>query len=194
MNYWKSTMGAVLLATTTAGAALAQAPAAPPKQNTPASVATEPAQTTASYGDWVLRCVRTGDSATAPRTCEVAQTLVLQGQQQPVAQLAIGRLDKADALRLTVVLPPAVSLAKVPQVTTGDADPRPLNLVWRRCLPGGCFADVSLSEDVLKMLRARAEPVRLTFRDAGEHDITWPFSLRGISQALDALAKETSAR
>ena len=194
MNHWINTLGAILLAGTTTGAALAQAPAGSTKQRTPAPVAGEPAQTTASYGDWVVRCVRAGDGATAPRTCEVAQTLVLQGQQQPVAQIAIGSLNNAGALHFTVALPIAISFAKVPQVTTEGANLRPLDLAWRRCLPGGCFAEVSLSEDALKTLRTRATSARLTFRDAGEHDVALPFSLRGFSQALDALAKETATR
>ena len=67
-------------------------PPAAPAAATPAApaVSTDPAQTTASYGDWVLRCVRTGDGGTGPRVCEVVQTMVVQGQTQPVAQIAIG--------------------------------------------------------------------------------------------------------
>jgi hypothetical protein len=43
------------------------------------------------------------------------------------------------------------------------------------------------------MMRARAEPANLVFRDAGERDVTLPFSMRGLSQSLDALGKETVA-
>src|SRR6187397_2814955 len=97
-----------------AGHAAAQTPpAAPPAA--PATVSTDPAQTTATYGDWVLRCVRAGDGGTGPRVCEVVQTMVVQGHTQPVAQIAIGN-DKSD-LRLTLLVPLAVSFSKVPTVS-----------------------------------------------------------------------------
>ena len=44
------------------------------------------------------------------------------------------------------------------------------------------------------MMRARTEPANLVFRDAGERDITLPFSLKGFTQSLDALGKETAAK
>jgi invasion protein IalB len=161
-------------------------PAAPPPATAP--VAGDPAQTTATYGDWVLRCVRTGDGATATRVCEVVQTMVLQGQQQPVAQVAVG-YDKAD-LRLTLLVPPAVSFSKVPTVSAqGGAAPK-VDLAWRRCLPNGCFADVVVNADLLKTLRSRTDPLQIAFKDANERDATLPFSLRGLSASLDALAKE----
>jgi hypothetical protein len=41
------------------------------------------------------------------------------------------------------------------------------------------------------MMRARNDPANLVFRDAGERDITLPFSMRGFAPSLDAMAKET---
>jgi len=170
-----------------AGQAVAQTPpSAPPAAA--AAVSVDPAQTTATYGDWVLRCVRTGEGGTGPRVCEVVQTMVVQGQQQPVAQIAIGN-DKTD-LRLTLLVPPAVSFSKVPTVSAqGGAAPR-FALAWRRCLPNGCFADTVVDADIMKTLRTRTEPLQVTFKDAGERDATLPFSLRGLPASLDALAKE----
>src|SRR3954469_16749841 len=109
------------------GHAAAQTPPA-----APAAVSADPAQTTATYGDWVLRCVRTGDGGTGPRVCELLQTMVVQGQTQPVAQVAFG-YDKADQ-KLTLLVPPAVSFSKVPAVSAqGGGAPR-FELTWRRCL------------------------------------------------------------
>jgi invasion protein IalB len=197
MTTWKTALGAALLTLSTTGAGLAQAPASPPlpatKTAAPALLAGTPVQTTATYGDWVLRCAHTGEGGTGPQTCEVVQTLVLQGQQQPIAQVAIGSIDKTSGLHLTVVVPTAISFGKAAYIVgaTGTADL--FDLTWRRCLPSGCFADIVLSADALKMMRARAEPANLVFRDAGERDITLPFSMRGLSQSLDALGKETVA-
>jgi len=205
MTHWKTAAGVVLLTLSTAGAALAQnLPAASPATPQAASpvtksasspIAGDPIQTTATYGDWVMRCAHTGDGGTGPQTCEIVQTLVLQGQTQPVAQVAIGSIDKSSALRLTVVVPTAISFSRQASIAgaTATGTPSLFDLTWRRCLPSGCFADTSLNAEALKMLRARTEPADLIFRDAGERDVTLPFSMRGFPQSLDALLKETSA-
>jgi invasion protein IalB len=148
----------------------------------------DPAQTTATYGDWVLRCVRTGDKTSGPRACEVVQTMVLQGQQQPVAQVALG-YDKHD-LRLTLLVPPAVSFTRSPALGVAGAATPHYDLTWRRCLPTGCFADVQVGPELTKLLRSRTEPMQFSFKDAGERDVALPFSFRGLVPALDALAKE----
>src|SRR5690348_16533453 len=54
------------------------------------SVEGSPTATTATYGDWVVRCSQSGDT----QFCEVAQTIFLQGQQAPIAVVAIGRDKK----------------------------------------------------------------------------------------------------
>jgi invasion protein IalB len=122
--------------------------------------------------------------------CEVAQSIQLQGQQGPIAQLAIGRVQRTDPLKLTLVLPPNVTLTAPAKFAAEEKDGQPVDAIWQRCLPGACFADAILKDDMLKRLRARAEPGRIEFRDASGRDILLPVSLRGITQALDGLAKE----
>ena len=178
----------VLAALALVASASVSAQTPPAKPAGAPAVPADPAQTTATYGDWVLRCVRTGDKATGPRACEVVQTMVLQGQQQPVAQIAVG-YDKTE-LRLTLLVPPAVSFSKVPTVSAQGGAPPRFDLTWRRCLPTGCFADIVANADVLKTLRSRTEPLQVAFKDAGERAATLPFSLRGLVPALDALSKE----
>ena len=195
MTIWKTALGATVLALSTTGAAFAQT--SPSSQvtgaATPAPIAGTPVQTTATYGDWMLRCAQTGEGGRGPQTCEVVQTLVLQGQQQPIAQVAIGSIDKTSGLRLTVVVPTAISFSKTATVVGAAGTPALFDMVWRRCLPSGCFADISLTPEALRTMRARSEPANLVFRDAGERDLTLPFSMRGFAQALDAMAKETVA-
>jgi invasion protein IalB len=178
---------AVMLA---AGSAAAQAPAKPSAPATPPAAAaqpasSDPAQTTATYGDWVLRCVR---PEKGPHVCEVVQSMVLKGQQQPVAQVAVG-YDKND-LRFTLLVPPAISLSRGPTLGVSNATTPHFDLAWRRCLPNGCFADVAVGPELLKTLRGRTEPMQLNFKDAAERDAALPLSLHGLVPALDALAKE----
>jgi invasion protein IalB len=189
MRFQRSIIAALAVALGAAQAE-AQAPAKPaPTASAPTASApaapTDPAQTTATYGDWVLRCVH---PEKGPHVCELVQSMVVQGQQQPVAQVAIG-YDKAD-LRFTLLVPPAISLSRGPTLGVPNATTPHFDLAWRRCVPNGCFADVQVGTEMQKTLRGRSEPMQLDFKDAAERDVNLPLSMRGLVAALDALAKE----
>jgi invasion protein IalB len=185
--------GSIAALTLVLGASHAAAQTAPqprataptPSASTGNPVPSDPAQTTATYGDWVLRCVR---PEKGPHVCEVVQSMVVQGQQQPVAQVAVG-YDKDD-LRFTMLVPPAISLSRGPTLGVAGATAPHFDLAWRRCLPNGCFADTGVGPQLLKTLRSRTEPMQIDFRDAAEREVKLPLSMRGLVPALDALAKE----
>jgi invasion protein IalB len=164
------------------------APAAKPEPQR--SVDAEPNSTVASFGDWALRCQRLGDGAETQRVCEVAQQVRAQDQQNPVAELAIGRLKKADPLRLTVVLPVNVTFSNPPSLSADGKVPELLDLGWRKCLPGGCIADAPMTDDVLRRWKTQAGAGRITWTDAAGRDLAIGLSFRGLTQALDALSKE----
>lgn len=163
-----------------AGPAAAAAPA----------VSAEPSLTTASFGDWTLRCQRVTETTGTARICEVAQILQAQGQQAPIAQVAIGRIANGQPLRVTAVMPVSVSFPSSVQIAMGDKEAKPLELTWRRCIPTGCFADIAASDEALKPWRKAAEAGRIVFKDAAGRELALPLSARGLDQALDALAKE----
>lgn len=165
--------------------ASAQRPQAPARPGAPAVVPNEPQRTTATFADWTLRCVRPEG---VPPACEVTQTIY--DKSNAVAQTAIGRPTKTDALRLTILVPSNVQLTTPPKFQPGDTDAA-LDLTWRRCLPAGCLADVVLTDDDLKRLRARTENGRIVFQDGTGHDTVIPFAPKGLGPALDALAKES---
>jgi invasion protein IalB len=166
----------------------APAPAAKSEASRP--VDAEPNSTSASFGDWALRCQRLGNGAEAQRVCEVAQQIRGQDQQNPVAELAIGRLKKADSLRLTVVLPVNVTFSSPLSFSADGKVLEPLDLGWRKCLPGGCIADALLKDDVLRRWKTQTSAGRITWTDAAGHDLAIGLSFRGLTQALDALSKE----
>jgi invasion protein IalB len=160
-----------------APAAAADRPAAP--------AAPDPQRTTATFGDWTLRCVRPEHGTP---TCEVGQTLLEKGQA--VAQTAIGRPRAGEPIRLTVLVPVNVSFAAQPRLVGNDSEAGAIPLTWRRCVPTGCFADTALTDEQLGHLRARTENGRVLFQDASGREVPLPFGPRGLAQALDALAKE----
>jgi invasion protein IalB len=166
------------------------APTSAAKPEPPRPVDAEPNSTMASFGDWAMRCQRLGNGAEAQRVCEVTQQIRTQDQQNPVAELAIGRLKKTDPLRLTVVLPVNVTLSNPPMLAADGKVPEPLDLSWRKCLPGGCIADALLKEDMLRRWRIQTGAERMTWTDAAGRDLAIGLSFRGLAQALDALSKE----
>lgn len=160
--------------------AYAQAPKA-------GAAAPDPQATTATYGDWTLRCQRAGEPAV--KTCEIVQSLQVQGQPNPVAQIALGRPSPKEPLKLVVVVPTNVAFPSSPQLSIDEKDDGPAVLAWRRCIAGGCIAETVLKDDVLKRWRPQAERGRLQFKDATDRDVVLPFSFRGFADALDALTK-----
>ncbi|UHC20201.1 invasion associated locus B family protein (plasmid) [Methylobacterium currus] len=179
-------LAAILLA----GSAAAQTP--PKPGAAPSPTPSEPGLTTASYGDWVLRCQRFEGDKPA-RLCEVSQAMQIQGQNAPIAQVAIGRPADETGLRVTVLLPVSVSFPSSVRVSGTDKDGKEagvLDLTWRRCQPGGCLADGPAKDDALKRWRDGVEAGRLAFKDAAGRDLGIPVSFRGLGQALDALARE----
>ena len=104
--------------------------------------------------------------------------------------MAIGRPGKGEAMRLTIVLPNSVSFAKTPRIAPDEKEKALVESAWRRCLPSGCFADATVDSASLQALKTRTEPARIIFRDGVDREVALPFSMRGLAQALDGLAKE----
>jgi invasion protein IalB len=134
-----------------------------------------------------MRCSRI-DSGNAT-SCEVAQTLQVQGQG-PIAEIAFGRPpgNAPAGMKVVVVLPNNVTFAGPVQMSIDEKD-RPIELTYRRCLPSGCFADIDARDEILGKWRTQNGRGRLAFKDGSNRDIVLPFSFRGLAQALDAMAK-----
>jgi invasion protein IalB len=170
-----------------------QAQAAVPK---PASNPDKPAAgdqeadlTTATFGDWQLRCQKAGAGQPTQRNCEVIQSLIIQGQTAPFAQLGFARLAPNEPLYFTAVVPTNVTFPSIVRIAIDEKDAQPVEIAWTRCLPAGCFASLALQDDLLKRWHAQNEGGRLTFKNGAGQDMTLPFSFRGLARALDALGK-----
>ncbi|HUZ67329.1 MAG TPA: invasion associated locus B family protein [Beijerinckiaceae bacterium] len=173
---------------------------APAQQKLP-HISAEPQQTSATFGNWVLRCTRIGHGALASQLCEVAEVLRAQGQQAPLAQVAIGRATggagargKPAGLRLTLLLPVNLSFDQAPRLAMSADDAHPIELTWRRCIPSGCFADAAISNEIVARLRQRTKPMRILFKNASEQNVVLPLSPLGLPQALDAFTREATAK
>ncbi|WP_297368206.1 invasion associated locus B family protein [Acidocella sp.] len=148
-----------------------------------------PKVTQTAYGDWVMRCSSAAGSA--QKTCELNQFLQNE-KKQLVAEIAIGRAPgQGNDLRLVVVLPDNVALQT--PVRAADAHDNGFDLSFERCLPSGCFASAVFSGAVVNQWRAESGLGHLAFKDGVNNSIAWPFSLRGLSSALDALRHENGS-
>jgi len=154
----------------------AQSPPTSPKQDT---ITGTPTFTTATYGDWVLRCQQQAQS----RTCEVTQTLYQQGQQNPIALIAITR-----ELRIVVQLPVNVTIAGQVKIALKQGEPN-IDLEFAQCVQAGCFAASQLTQEALKRLRAHSDTGQIAYQDASQRAVTLVFSLRGFAAAMDVLLK-----
>ena len=159
------------------------------KPNAPPPVSADPSVTTAAFGDWTLRCEKPAPDK-AQHICEAVQTVQLQNQPAPIAQIAFGRSSNSDPVRLVVVLPVNVLFPSSVKMGVGDKDPESLDLVWRRCLPVGCFAENATPDAAIRRWRGETAQGRISYKDAAGRDMALPISFRGMAQALDALARQ----
>jgi invasion protein IalB len=181
----------VLVSSASAQTAPKPAAAAPPAAATPpAAVAAAPSRTTASFGDWTLRCDRLADATPPKRSCELGLTVQHAGDQTVLAQVAVGRPAAGEPLRFTAVLPANISVGTAPKLLVDAKDAGAVDLAWVRCLPGGCIATAGVSDDLLRKLKASANPGQLEYRDAAGREIKLPISWRGFGEAFEALGKE----
>jgi invasion protein IalB len=141
------------------------------------------------FEDWAVRCQRVGESPANPRTCDIAQTVQVEGQGT-IAQISLARPSKTEPYQLVVVVPSNVSFPSSMKIAIDDQTASGAELTWRRCLPAGCIADGIVGADVSSRWQAETGQGRITFKDAAGRDLAIPISFRGMRQALDALAKE----
>lgn len=175
---------AVLLLAAPVAAQQRQAQANPPAP-APGAIS-KPDNTTATYGDWVLRC----QQSVGTRICEIVQTIEQQGQRGPLALIAIGRPVRSEPVKLVIQIPPNLALGDKVSVRVVVAEKDEAFAVFQRCLPGGCFAEAILSDDAFKRWRGFGEAGQMRYLDAGKREVTLPLSFRGFPAAAEALLRE----
>jgi invasion protein IalB len=156
--------------------------------NAPPPVSSEPQNTSATYGDWTLRCSHTNDGK---HICEVMQSfqIQVQGQQQPFAQLEIGHVNPKDPMHVAFVVNPNVGFPSEVKLLMDDKDAQPVTLTWSNCTPSACRADGEFKDDQLKRWKALTANGKLVYKASNGQLVSMNISVRGMPQALDALAK-----
>jgi invasion protein IalB len=160
-----------------------------PQRAAPAANET-PQRTTASYDDWIVEC-QTQTGPQPDKVCDMSQVAQVQQAQGrvPFSRVAITHPTRGQPVKLAVQVPVNVSLRRQVRIQMSDSD-HGWSAPFTRCVPVGCFADFSFNDEALSKLRAAPGPGKVSFSDAGGHDIAVPLSFKGFSQAFEALAKE----
>jgi len=166
----------------------AQHPAPQAQQTAPAAADQNPQRTTASYGDWVVRCEMV-PGPPPQKNCEMDQLAQVQGQSQPISRVLVPLMPKGEPPKLFVQVPINVSFTAPLKITT-DAKDAGISTPFRRCIPAGCFAEFELKEDLQKKFRAASEPGKILYKNAGDQDVAIPVSFKGFAQAYEALLKQ----
>jgi len=144
--------------------------------------------TTATYGDWVVRCAT---RATKPprKICDMEQMTEVRGKNVPLSRIVIAHPLHGQPLKLVAQLPVNVWLPTGVKLFLAAKD-QGISGRFTRCTPGGCFAAIDLSNAQLKTFGSQKKPGRLIFKNAGGHEVAIPVSFKGFSQAFETLSKE----
>ncbi|WP_425107253.1 invasion associated locus B family protein [Ancylobacter sp.] len=164
-------------------AAPAAARPAAPAPAAAAGDASQPAETTATYQDWLMRCVTPADQ---PRACEVIQKLQVQGQGL-VATIAVGRADPKSPMIILIQVPQGVWLPAGMSLKIGE-NGKELDLEYKRCAQV-CVAEAQLDAALVQTMKTTAEAGSFTFQDGAQRPVTLPVSFKGFAPALDASLK-----
>ena len=188
------------------------------QSNTESAVQDEPSNTTATYGDWLVRCrklpmpsvtAETQAAEAGQKICEMVHIVQVARQIDPaqpaghgaaqpqvLAQIAIGRLPDASSTKIVVQLPSGIWLRTAPTLALGesqgnlsDADQDTLlTLAFFRCLADVCFADLELTAAQENGM-VESRFAQLSFAGAPEQVLNIPISMNGFSSAFDAIKR-----
>lgn len=143
----------------------------------------QPAETTATYQDWLMRCVTPADR---PRACEVIQKLQVPGKGL-VATIAVGRAEPKSPLVILIQVPQGVWLPAGMTLRVGETG-KPIDLEYKRCAQA-CIAEAQLDAALVQTMKTTAESGSFTFQDGAQRPVTLPVSFKGFAPALDASLK-----
>jgi invasion protein IalB len=143
-----------------------------------------PQRTTATYGDWTVRC----ELRSAARTCDMVQTTEVKGGNRHLSQIAIGRPAQNTPLKIVflvtvnVWLPAGIKLITADNVAAVTAN-------FDRCIPAGCLAETDITAKTINTLHGLKKNGTLRYKNGDRNDVTLPVSFHGFGDDYDALSK-----
>lgn len=140
-----------------------------------------PAQTTATFADWTVRCRQVAELDA--QQCEMVQVLSTADRQSTVANLAIGQLPGDEDIRFVLQLPLGVHLPTDVAFTIGDEEVTTAQ--FETCFQTFCLAYATLDDDAIEQMKSGSE-MTMNFEDRARRDVAMPISLNGFTAAYAA--------
>jgi len=145
----------------------------------------EPIQTTATYGNWTVRC-RAAKSAGAGKLCEMVQAITPAKSPGAIANIALGQPGADAVVRMVIQLPIAISLSEPVSIAVNDKTVA--TLAYQTCYPNFCVAQAQVPNEAIGRFKA-ANTMTLSFSDRTRRTINVKASLKGFTAAYQQLAK-----
>ena len=150
------------------------------------TIAQDAANSTETYGAWMVRCKREKDI----NLCEMLQTLATgtEKDRKIVAQVAIGRLPNAKTPRAVLQVPMGVDLTKPPMLIIGET----AEYAGRYFICTGrfCRAEIELPANVVDEI-AKAKKASMRFTLLGKNIIVL-ITADGMAKAYKAALGKAS--
>lgn len=143
-----------------------------------------PTLTTATFGNWTVRCRPQQDDNSV---CEMVQDIQAGNNAGTLANLALGRLPGDDNLRMIIQLPLGVNLSDGIEISAGES--ASANATFETCFPNLCVAQTIVTADLLDAFKA-GDSLTVVFKDRAKRPVSFSASLDGFTAAYESSMQE----
>ena len=151
--------------------------------------------TSASYGNWQLRCESRKVEARTVKACEVSTNVMVKadnGTSGTAAIVAFGRHPDKEGWQVALQLPIIVWLPTGAKLGIGDEAPL-VEASFVACRPTLCSAGATVADAVIARLRAATSDLTVAYRAQTQQAVKVTLSVKGLPEALAALGKEMAS-
>ena len=148
--------------------------------------------TSASYGNWLLRCESRKVEAKTVKACEVSTNVTVKGENGAsgtAAIVAFGRYPDKEGWQVALQLPIIVWLPTGAKLGIGDEAPL-VEASFVACRPTLCSAGATADDAVMARLRSATTDLSVNYRAQTQQAVKVTLPVNGLADALAALGKE----
>lgn len=134
---------------------------------------------------WFIRCsgeTPAEELETKRGACEMVQRQSMAETGQRVMEFAIGYPADAETARGVLILPLGIFLPAGAQMQVDDGETFTFQI--RTCVPGGCIANLTFTEEVLEIFKS-GKTATVTMAQDAEKTVSLEIPLNGFAKSLD---------
>lgn len=150
--------------------------------------------TSASYGNWLLRCESRQVETKTVKACEVSTNVTVKGENGAsgtAAVVAFGRHPDKEGWQVALQLPIIVWLPTGAKLDIGDEAPL-VDANFVACRPTLCSAGATVADSVIARLRSATTDLSINYRAQTQQAVKVTLPVNGLSDALTALSNEVT--